>query len=244
MKKIFPLLVIITPMLTASPAYSQESLMELRNFIARGNSGISDQNINVYEVQKKNAGLAALYSLLLPGMGELYAGDYSSGKYLTVADAAFWGAFAGFNIYGNWQEANYKSFADTYGGGIQTDGKDEKFFADIGEYLSVDEYNRAMSLTGRFDQMYDEETHYWSWEENSQRSRYRSMWTSSERSFNNIRFAVGALIINRIVSMINAIRSVAAYNKGIEQAASWNISFNINPYRNSNNYSLNFITSF
>jgi hypothetical protein len=35
---------------------------------------------------KKSAGLAALYSLVLPGMGELYAEGFSSGKYFLLAE--------------------------------------------------------------------------------------------------------------------------------------------------------------
>ena len=51
------------------------------------------------------------------------------------------------------------------------------------------------------------------------------MWTSSEQAKNNIRFAVGALILNRIVSAINAVRVVSAYNKGIDESAmGWNLS--------------------
>jgi hypothetical protein len=40
----------------------------------------------VSDTQRKSPALAILYSILLPGMGELYAGDYSSGKYFTIAD--------------------------------------------------------------------------------------------------------------------------------------------------------------
>lgn len=42
------------------------------------------------------------------------------------------------------------------------------------------------------------------------------MWSSSEQAFNNVRFAVGALLLNRVVSMINAIRLVNKYNKALD----------------------------
>ncbi len=39
---------------------------------------------------KKSVGLAAIYSLLLPGMGELYAEGFSSGKYFLIAEGVLW----------------------------------------------------------------------------------------------------------------------------------------------------------
>ena len=67
---------------------------------------LENNQVNLLEQPsgKKNAGLAILYSLILPGMGELYAENYESGKYFTIADGVIWGFVAGFNIYGNRQE--------------------------------------------------------------------------------------------------------------------------------------------
>ena len=61
--------------------------------------------------KKKNTGIAILYSLLLPGMGELYADAYDSGVYFTVADGVLWGTYIGMNVYGNWQKDRYISYA-------------------------------------------------------------------------------------------------------------------------------------
>lgn len=195
---------------------------------------------------KKNGALAVLYSLILPGMGELYAGSYNSGKYFTMADAAAWGVFAGFNIYGNWKKDNYKSFAASFGN-IKPEGKDADFYASLGDYVSLDEYNRNKDLAGKFDERYnDTKGYYWKWTDDSQRKEYRNMWVSSEQSFNNVRFAVGALIVNRIISAINSARLVGAYNRSISTAeADWNIYMGVNPDINaSSNVTLNFQKSF
>lgn len=175
---------------------------------------------------KKSGALAVLYSLVLPGMGELYGGSYNSGKYFTIADGVIWGVFAGFNIYGNWQRNNYKTFAASYGG-INPEGKSADYYSNISEYVNVDEYNRDLGLHGEFDQQYDRQQYYWKWVDQNQRREYRSMWESSERSFNNVRFAVGALIVNRIISAFNAARVVRAYNKNIDSETSWNVSMGI-----------------
>jgi hypothetical protein len=177
-------------------------------------------------MQKKKAGIAILYSILLPGMGELYAGDYSLGKYFTIADGVIWGALFGFDIYGSRMENNYKSFAQS-AGGANIEGKDDKYFADLGNYIDIEQYNRIKSLERNFIEVYDEKSDYWNWANQSERREYRKMWKSSETAYNNIRFAAGALILNRIASAINAVRLVSKHNKKLQEELGWNVSFGI-----------------
>lgn len=176
--------------------------------------------------EKKSPGLAIIYSFLLPGMGELYAGDYSTGQYFTIADGVLWGFLFGFNTYGNWQENNYKSFLRSEGGGNPI-GKDEDFFANVGLYVDIDQYNRRQELDRNFNAIYDEEKYYWKWDSQNQRREYRSMWLSSENAYNNLRFAAGALLLNRVVSIINAVRLVSAHNRELTEKPGLEISFGV-----------------
>ena len=72
------------------------------------------------------------------------------------------------------------------------------------------------------------------------------MWLSSENTYNNVRFAIGALVLNRIISAIHSIRSVSKYNKNLEVETSWNINVNLKRECFSTNPSLelNFTKSF
>lgn len=222
-----------------------ESIMEsLPSSIKYPTSSIQYQVSNIEVKSRKNVGLAILYSLVLPGMGELYAGSYDSGKYFTIADGVLWGVFAGFNIYGNWQEDNYKSFAQSIGG-VSNDGKTDEYYANIGIYQNIDDYNTAQELNREYSKVYKTSTHYWKWASNDERKEYRSMWSSSESAYNNVRFAVGALILNRIVSAINAARLVAAYNKSITEQIGWNVSFGVeNTATLPSSFTVNFVKSF
>jgi hypothetical protein len=227
MKKIFVILFLLA---ITNNVFSQEktkSLILLKQEI----SNIPVQEVKSYQfkntLEKKKAGLAIIYSFLLPGMGELYAGDYSFGQYLTIADGVFWGALFGFNIYGNRMEDNYKSFAVS-NGGANVEGKDDKYFADLGNYLDIDQYNRRQKLDRNFIELYnDEAKYYWKWESQAERKEYRRMWKSSENAFNSVRFAAGALILNRIASVINAARLVSKHNKKVEEELTWNLSFGL-----------------
>ncbi len=204
------------------------------------------QEISYYtqDDSKKSSGLAILYSILLPGMGELYADNYSSGKYFTVAEGLLWGVYIGMNSYGNWLKDQYKSFAIA-SGGVNAQGKDASYYATIGNYSNINDYNNAQALSQNFSEMYNSNQFYWNWQSESARKSYRNMWVSSEQAHNDLRFVVGALILNRIASAISAARSVAAYNKRVSEQMSWNVSVGIlNSTTLPSRLTFNFQTSF
>ena len=204
-----------------------------------------DQQIALDDIkQKKSPGLAIVYSLLLPGMGELYADAYDSGVYFTVADGVLWGTYIGMNVYGNWQKDRYISYAQT-NADVTTENKDDDYYATISEYLSIDQYNDQKAFERNFDEMYDTEQYFWKWNTSEERKVYRDMWVSSEQTLNDVRFVVWGLLINRVVSAINAVRLVSRYNNNLSQEVGWNVSLGVqNLPDNSASYNLNFITSF
>ncbi|MCW8848950.1 MAG: hypothetical protein OQJ81_03150 [Melioribacteraceae bacterium] len=222
MKKLLILLIIF---IISSTHFAQnEQLLSIKNNLLV-NADVEKLSLPLEQFEKKSPALAILYSLLLPGMGEYYADNYSTGKYFTIADGVFWGLFAGISIYGNGKEDDYRAFASSFGG-VDLNGKDDAYFANVGIYENIEDYNRDRELNRRFDEVYNESTHYWGWED-SRRSEYRDLWISSENAKNNVRFAVGALILNRIVSSIFAVRSVSAYNKRENTEVSWNVNFGV-----------------
>jgi TM2 domain-containing membrane protein YozV len=202
------------------------------------------QPIALQKSDKKNAGLAIIFSLVLPGIGELYAGDYSTGKFFTIADGALWGILIGMNTYAGWQKDRYISFAQSKSG-VNTAGKDEEYFATIGEYMNIDQYNNQQALRRSFNKMYFNNEYDWNWQSQEDRRSYRSMWVNSEQAYNNIRFVVGAMLINRLASAINAVRLVAAYNKKRLEEDNWSLSMGVSsPMNLPTSFTINFHTSF
>ena len=242
MKKILLFIFLLASLVTAQTE-STKTIYELKINAAQIQTLDESRLFPSDQVNEKKSGfLAIVYSLLLPGMGELYAGNYEKGKYFTVAEGISWSVFAGFNIYGNWQRNNYKSFAST-NGSVNLDGKDADFFANISEFTNIDDYNRRKSLDREFGEIYEKEKYYWKWADVAQRTEYRTMWESSEHAFNNVRFAVGALIINRIISAIDAALMVRSYNKNLPTQTSWNLSVGTNRLYPSG-MEINFLKSF
>jgi hypothetical protein len=245
MKNILILLVVISAQI-----FSQIEEQSFYSFKQQAISEISknndlDQQIAFNDVkQKKSTGLAIVYSLLLPGMGELYADAYDSGVYFTVADGVLWGTYIGMNVYGNWQKDRYMSFAQT-NADITTENKDDDYYATIGEYLSIDQYNDQKAFERNYDEMYDTEQYFWKWNTSEERKTYRNMWVSSEQTLNDVRFVVWGLLLNRVVSAINAVRLVSKYNNNLSQEVGWNVSLGVQSYPdNTSSYNINFITSF
>lgn len=225
--KLFSLIFLLSSAFIFSQTETTRSIQELKSSLKESepNYDASTVSISSYvSSEKKSAGIGIIYSLLLPGMGELYADAYSTGKYFTIADGILWGTFIGMNAYSDWQEDNYKTYAASSGSVINDANKDEEFYANIGDYTSVYTYNDQKALERNFDEMYDEEAYFWKWNNTDDRRTYRDMWNSSETASNNIQFVVGGLILNRIISAINAARLVSAYNSRLQEEVSWNFS--------------------
>jgi hypothetical protein len=211
-------------------AQSNHTFYSLKQEAINGikSNNFPDNNVRLFETKsKKSAGIAILYSLLLPGMGELYAESYDSGIYFTIADGVLWSTLVGMNVYGNWQKDRYISYAKA-NAGITTNYKDGTYYATIADYSDINVYNDEKAFEGSFDEMYSTQIFYWKWNSKEQRRTYRSMWLSSEQTFNDVRFVVGALILNRVVSAINAVRLVSKYNNSLKEEVSWNLSVGLN----------------
>lgn len=213
MKKISAIIILLS-VVTFAQVTPKKSLIEMKSEMKSSSIKLNENQLpgSSGSSEKKSVGLAILYSLLLPGMGELYAGNYQSGKYFTIAEAALWGTYIGINTYGNWQKDNYKKFAAS-NGGVTASNKDDDYYANIGSYKDIDQYNNDMSFNRDYGAMYDPNTQYFKWNTTEDRKKYRTMWISSENAYNNLRFAVGTLIVNRIVSAVNAWRATVSYNK-------------------------------
>ncbi len=176
-------------------------------------------NAALQELQtgKKSVGLAAIYSLLLPGMGEVYANGFGSGKFFMAAEGALWLTFAAFEIHGNSLRDDARTFAASRAG-FNPAGKDDDFFVNVGNFLNVHEYNDKQLRDRQDDKLYDPNAGYaWRWDSDASRAQYRSQRIDAESMYNNKKFVVAAIIINHVASAINAARSAISHNKSIDE---------------------------
>jgi len=162
---------------------------------------------------KKSVGLAAVYSLLLPGMGELYADAFGSGKYFLIAEGLLWLTYTGFEVHGNALRDDARAFASARAG-VNVLGKDDQYFIDIGNFIDINEYNDKKLRDREPSILYNPAAGYsWRWDSDAARATYRDQRVASDNMYNNRKFAVGAVIINHVASAINAARAAISRNK-------------------------------
>ena len=218
MMRVLSLLVV----LTCCAAFGQRDFRSLMN--GEGQSlqfpPVAQNNLVQGEIAfdadgTKSIGLAFLYSLILPGMGELYVGDYGAGKYFTLGEGILWLTYGSMERYGTWLRDDARSFAVAHAD-IGVDGKDDQFFVDIGNFGSMDEYNQQRLRDREVGRLYNISSSSWTWDADANRALYRDLRISHDRVFNNTRFVVAAIIVNHLVSAVNAARLAVSYNKGLE----------------------------
>ena len=171
------------------------------------------QEVDATADGKKSVGLAVLYSLLLPGMGELYAGDYGTGKYFTGADGVLWISLAAIDNHGTSMQDDARTYAALHAG-FDPSGKDDDYYIDVSNFNDVYAYNEQVLRDRDAYKLYDPTSaQYWKWDSDGNRSAYRDQRVASDAILNNTQFIVAALMVNRVLSAINAARIVISGNR-------------------------------
>jgi hypothetical protein len=181
-------------------------------------SGFEDQK------PRKSAVLAIAYSLILPGLGDLYAENLGTGKYFIGADAGLWLAYGGFNVYGQWLKNDAKTLA-VQSASANFDAKDDKFEVNIGNFADVLSYNEAKLRNREYDLLYDPKSNFaWQWSSDADRLHYKDLRNRGESTLKSSQFVLGALVLNRVIAAISAVRSVSAYNRSVQALSSWRLN--------------------
>lgn len=165
---------------------------------------------------------AILYSLLLPGLGDWYAGEKHRATTFFIVDAALWTTFIVFQVQGHRREDAYKEFAQTLAG-VESTGHSDDFYSTVGQYASSDEYEADFKKESRLDLWpdvgYDAlESYYvenrvadfeeWAWHSFESRVDYLQMRSSSKLSYRRSGYLLAAAALNRVVASVFAYQAV------------------------------------
>ena len=163
---------------------------------------------------RKSTTKAMFLSLLLPGAGEYYADNKTHSRIFLGIEGSIWGSFFAFRTYGSWKKKDYKGFAALHAG-VGLDGKNDNFFEDITYYDNRDEYNQFARLYNGDQAVIYPENDFWNWEWDSQDSkgRYRELRNQSKSAYRRALYMVGLAALNRVVSVLDAVRSVKKFNR-------------------------------
>ena len=178
---------------------------------------------DVYKNRDKNVFLAVGASALLPGMGELYLNEKKMVRPFVWTDLALWVAAIGSYVVGDRYVTSAHNYAVRHAG--FTGNKSVSLLNTVGSYRSrsgvfgqnsspdMDEdYNQAMIRSGKkVDEEFSSDVQWdWGSSDNPETTEHIDEFKSRMRHYRVSRIvfqvSVGALILNRVVSMLDAIR--------------------------------------
>lgn len=183
---------------------SGNEILDLKSGLnnSKNQSTKPELNTSVAE-SKKSPGVALLLSLVLPGSGHYYLNRMDVGKYFFGADVACWLGFITLNVYGNSVNDDAISFS-TQHAQVNTTNKDDDYYANVGNYNNIYDYNNAQLTYGAYSMIYNVDQYYWNWDNVNNRNTFESQRKSSERILNS-RIIFGSLLIaNRIMAGISS----------------------------------------
>lgn len=191
--------------------------------------------------EKKSVAKAFFLSLLLPGTGEAYVGKTVYTKIFMSIELAGWGLFVANSINVNKREEDYQNYAAEHAGLADQD-KPDQYWIDIGKFDNTYLYNEQRRRDRNVDAIYPENAPYfWQWDNHANRLYYDGYRIETRRIEDRKTYIIGGILLNHIVSAINALRVARAYNREMEELG-WRFDFNYDPYAGA--AALTFQTSF
>ncbi|MDX9976755.1 MAG: hypothetical protein RBS16_01845 [Candidatus Cloacimonadales bacterium] len=184
-------------------------------------------SIGLFADSSKSVGKAMLYSAILPGAGQLYAENQNSAGVFLATEALLWFGKNRFDNEKKWTENSYKQFAVEMAG-ANPNTKSSQYNVMQG-YMSSDDYNNEVILAARnyFLLIYNEPELYeqylamnlytedeaWDWKSNEDRLKFKEMRNRRQKYMIYSNFTFGSLLINRLISVVDAAKSTRKYNR-------------------------------
>jgi len=179
---------------------------------------------------------AMLYSALVPGLGEMYLSDYTRAGIFLGTEILIIASYIQLNREVDWKTNSYQLYANRYAD-VPMGGNDS-YYRLINSYISSEQYNTEIELyfRNRFiiyeynPQMYnyylnlymisDEDA--WEWESRDNWLAYRELRREKQRLEIYANFAIGAAVLNRLISVIDS--AILAKRVNRERTALSNLS--------------------
>lgn len=155
--------------------------------------------------EAKSPKKAALLSILLPGLGERYAGGRKSAKFFLFTEGAFWTGLFAFQKLNATRENTFRAYATARAGA--TAGKRPNSHYDrLSAYNSIYDYNARLQYVKGASSMPLPETpdNFWEWDSQASREHFRTLRSKATWARTRGFLFAGALLFNRFASALNA----------------------------------------
>jgi TM2 domain-containing membrane protein YozV len=187
-------------------------------------------------IGQKSPGLAVLMSLVLPGSGEFYMGRRGQATAFFSSEIVLWTGLLFNTLYADHLKDEYRTYAVQYAG-VQLQGKDKQYWIDIGKYNSLYDFNEQRRRDRFFSALYPEDGNYfWLWDEENNRLRYDGKRIRAQEISNQDVYFYASILLNHLVSGINALRLARKHNRQLIENQSWGLRFDATPAHASDRY--------
>lgn len=174
-----------------------------------------------------------LMSAVLPGSGEIALGQYTKGIILLTSEAIAANAFISTDRSMELQQKAYQNYAFKFAGVPL--GMPRNHYQSVQEYISSEYYNSLIEMMARnyylilyndpvsFEQYVSENNftgaEVWEWQSSSHWQKYQKLRRDHQKTKINHNLALGVMLLNRAVSVIDTAIS------GKNQAKSYQVYF-------------------
>ena len=160
---------------------------------------------SLLSAQMTAASKSKLQSLVLPGLGELKMGHENRARSFFIREAALWLICFGGKKASSWYKSDYLAFAELHAD-VNMNGKDYIFAVNMGHFNSMSEYNATKARQRQVDNMYEEgQGNAWQWDTRENRLNFDKLRIRSITYDKYASFAIGGLVLHRIISLIDVI---------------------------------------
>ncbi|MCX7835265.1 MAG: hypothetical protein N2450_04250 [bacterium] len=143
-------------------------------------------------------------SLLIPGWAQYEQGRKEKSYIFIVNEIVFIASAVGLHQYGTSLKKDYQTYANLYSGLRDLTPRSHSFYVDLGNWNTSDDYNQARARERAFDRMYLSPNDQWHWIDESKRIRFKKLRIQSDKFLESVKFAVGGVILNHIISAFDA----------------------------------------
>jgi len=183
---------------------------------------------------------AVLYSLLLPGLGDYYAGHKTRATTFFMIDAGIWISYGVMKSQSSQREDAYQEMAVRFAG-VSATGLSDDYYSTIGQFNTHSQYEAEFKKEHRIDiwpnvgyesmeQFYVEnrvtDFEEWAWQSADHRRDFRELRSSSRLSDRRAGYMFALAAANRIIAALFSFHAVKTYNDSLEmQTGGYRLDF-------------------
>ncbi len=149
---------------------------------------------------------AMLLSLLVPGLGQYYAGAKGYAKLFLAAELAIWGSYYYNDLMMDAKRQDYLSSAARHAGASPA-GQGIAYLNAVGAFNSSFEYN-GYQATRDVPVLFPEEL-AWNWDSPLNRARFKQLREDELDYENNLKYCIAGTVLNHLLSALHAAKQSA-----------------------------------